>query len=126
MRLFSGFIVLILLLISVGCASTPTRHLASDVILIQPGVSTRAEVLIYLGEPDGTRTISPGVDEFVYHEKRKSRLSRIPMLGSFIDDKGYEMVIITFADDIVNELQFRTFNRADYAWVDDFTWQEIK
>ena len=90
---------------------------------------------MYLGEPDGTRTVSPGVYEFVYYEEKQSSFSRIPMsdslskipvVGPLIGDKGYEMIVITLRGDIVSETQFRTFNRADHAWVDDFTWQEIK
>jgi hypothetical protein len=135
MRLLSGFLFLALLMICTGCSSHPVRHLASDVILIKPGVSTKQDVSMYLGEPDGTRTVSRGIDEFVYHEVKKSSLSRIPMtdalsripvLDSLTGDKGYEMIVIIFDGDIVRETELRTFNRADHAWVDDFTWQEIK
>ncbi len=125
MRLFSGFIFLVLLVMSVGCASTPVRHLASDVIMLKPGVSTKQDVLMYLGEPDGTRTISQGVYEFVYYEEKRDRLSRIPMIGPLVGDEGYEMIVITFDGDVVSETQFRTFNRADHAWADDFIWQDI-
>lgn len=90
---------------------------------------------MYLGEPDGTRQVSPGISEFVYHEEKRNwlsqvplsySLSRMPKLDFLKGDEGYEMVVITLADDIVNEVQFKTFNPADHAWVDDFTWQEIK
>ena len=45
----------LLLVLLGGCYSKPVRHLASDVALIQPGVTTLTEVHQYLGEPKGIR-----------------------------------------------------------------------
>ena len=61
----AGFILLTLL---AGCYSKPVRHLASDASLVRAGESTREDVLRYLGEPDGRRTVAPGVEEYLYHE----------------------------------------------------------
>jgi len=109
-----------------GCYTKQVRHLASDAALIKPGQSTRQDVLRYLGEPNGHRTISPGVEEYVYYEDRKGALGTMPVVGSWIDPKGYEMILVTLDGDLVTGCEFRLFNEADQDWVDDFTWEEVK
>jgi hypothetical protein len=115
-----------LLVLLAGCYSKPVRHLASDASLIQPGVSTKKDVLLYLGEPNGQRTVSPGVEELVYYEDQKGSFSYVPLAGSWIGGDGYEMIVVTLNGDLVTDCQFRTFSEADQSWADDFTWQEVK
>lgn len=119
-------ILSVLLVLLTGCFSKPVRHLASDASLIKPGVSTKKDVLLYLGEPNGQRTVSPGVEELVYYEEQRGTLARLPLAGSWIGGDGYEMIIVTLKGNLVTDCQFRTFNKADQAWADDFTWQEVK
>ncbi len=114
------------LLLLGGCYTKQVRHLASDAALIKPGVSTRQDVLRYLGEPNGHRTVSPGVDEYVYYEDRKGGFGKIPVVGDWIDPDGYEMILVTLDGDLVKNCEFRLFNEADQAWVNDFTWEEVK
>ncbi len=114
------------LLLLAGCYSKPVRHLASDAGLIKAGASTRQDVLRYLGEPNGHRTVAPGVEELVYFEDRRNFLQRSPVLGSWLDAEGYEMLIITLTGDLVTDAEFRTFRKKDRAWADDFTWNEVK
>ena len=109
-----------------GCYTKQVRHLASDAALIKPGRSTRQDVLRYLGEPNGHRTVSPGVEEYVYYEDQKGNFGSMPVVGSWIDPEGYEMLLITLQGDRVTGCEFRTFNEADQDWVDDFTWEEVK
>ena len=109
-----------------GCYTKQVRHLASDAALIKPGQSTRQDVLRYLGEPNGQRTVSPGVEEYVYYEDQKGNFGSMPVVGSWIDPEGYEMLLITLKGDRVTGCEFRTFNEADQDWVDDFTWEEVK
>jgi hypothetical protein len=119
-------IIVALLFLLPGCYTKPVRHLASDASLIQPGVSTKKDVLLYLGEPNGQRIVSPGVEEMVYYEEQKGSLARVPMAGDWVGGDGYEMIVVTVKSDRVTDCQFRTFNEADQDWADDFTWQEVK
>jgi len=116
----------ILLLFLAGCASHPVRHLASDASLLQPGVSTKKDVLLYLGEPNGQRSVSPGVEELVYYEEQRGALGRLPLAGDWVGGNGYEMIVVTLKGDLVTDCQFRTFSKADQDWADDFTWQDVK
>lgn len=109
-----------------GCNTKQVRHLASDAALIKPGQSTRQDVLRYLGEPNGHRTLSPEVEEYVYYEDRKGTLGQMPMVGSWIDPEGYEMILVTLEGDLVTGCEFRLFNEADQGWVDDFTWEKVE
>jgi len=122
--------VLICLLASLfllgGCYTKQVRHLASDAALIKPGQSTRQDVLRYLGEPNGHRTVSPGVEEYVYYEDQKGTFGRMPLVGPWVDPEGYEMILVTIEEDLVTNCEFRVFNEADQDWVDDFIWEEVK
>jgi len=121
--LFLLFIVLFLLS---GCSSKQVRHLASDAVLIKPGQSTVKDVQKYLGEPNGQRTVSPGVTEYVYYEDRPGFFGKMPVLGPMAGTAGYEMIIITIDKDVVSNCEFRNFNKSDHKWVEDFTWEEVK
>jgi hypothetical protein len=122
--------VLIYLLASLfllaGCYTKQVRHLASDAALIKPGKSTRQDVLRYLGEPNGHRMVSPGVEEYVYYEDQKGSLGKMPLVGDWVDPDGYEMILVTLNGDLVSSCEFRVFNEDDQDWVDDFTWEEVK
>ena len=41
-----------------GCSNKPVRHLASDASLVKKGVSTKEDVLTFLGDPDARQMIS--------------------------------------------------------------------
>lgn len=120
------FIVCAILFLLAGCYSKPVRHLASDASLIKAGQSSRQDVLRYLGEPNGHRTVAPGIEEYVYYEDKRNLVERTPVVGSWMDAEGYEMLIITLTGEIVSSSEFRTFSKADRAWADDFTWEEVK
>lgn len=119
-------IILAILLALSGCQSKQVRHLASDASLIKPGQTTRDEVKRYLGEPNGHRSISPGVEEYVYYEDLPGFMGHTPVISSWVDAAGYEMIIITLKDDLVTNCEFRTFSEADQEWVDDFTWEDVQ
>ncbi len=120
------FCMLAALFLLSGCYTKPVRHLASDAALIKAGQSSRQDVLRYLGEPNGHRSLSPGVDEYVYYEDRKDGVGKVPLVGDWIDPDGYEMILITLDGDLVTRCEFRVFKEDDQAWVDDFTWEELK
>ena len=120
------FMLCILLLLLGGCHSKQVRHLASDAALIKPGQTTMAEVRKYLGEPSGRRAVSADVSEIVYYEENPGFLGTMPVLGNLVGADGYEMIVITLHNDLVTECEFRTFNKNDRKWVEDFTWEEVK
>lgn len=115
-----------LLLLLSGCYTKPVRHLASDASLIKAGESTRLEVLQYLGEPNGRRTVGPGTEEFVYHEGKRNLLQRSPVLGDMLDAEGYEILILTLTGDLVTDSEFRTFKKGEMDRFQGFTWNEVE
>jgi len=117
-------LLLLLLLMSAGCYNKPVRHLASDASLIEVGRSTRNDVIIYLGEPDGRRQLSGGGEEWVYVEERPSDLQRLPVAGRFFESEGREKVFIELQNDIVQSCEFREFGEGEFDWADDYDWQE--
>ena len=120
------FMLCILLLLLGGCHSKQVRHLASDAALIKPGQTTMAEVRKYLGEPSGRRAVSADVSEIDYFEENPGFLGTMPVLGNLVGADGYEMIVITLHNDLVTECEFRTFNKNDHKWVEDFTWEGVK
>ena len=120
------FMLCILLLLLGGCHSKQVRHLASDAALIKPGQTTMAEVRKYLGEPSGRRAVSSDISEIVYYEENPGFLGTMPVLGNLVGADGYEMIVITLHNDLVTECEFRTFNKNDHKWVEDFTWEGVK
>ncbi len=120
------FSILFLCLLFTGCSSKQVRHLASDAALIKPGVSTKTDVRRFLGEPNGHRTVSPGVIEYVYYEEVPGLLGHTPVIGSWVDAEGYEMIVILMNNDVVTSCEFRTFSEKDREWLEDFTWEDVK
>ena len=70
--------------------------------------------------------VSAGVVEIVYYEERPGFLGTMPVLGSLAGTDGYEMIVITLQNDLVTECEFRTFNKNDRKWAEDFTWDEVQ
>lgn len=120
------FMIVAVLLLLCGCHSKEVRHLASDASLIKPGVTTLKDVQLYLGEPNGQRRVSPVEVEYVYYEDLPGFMGHTPVVSSWVDGEGYEMIVITLKNDVVTHCEFRTFSEADQDWVDDFTWEDVK
>ena len=116
---------LTLLLAVGGCYNKPVRHLASDASLIKAGESTRKDVLQYLGEPDGHRNVGPGVEEFMYHEDKRTLIQRQPLVGSMLNAEGYETLIITLTGDLVTGSEFRTFKKGEMERFEGFSWDYV-
>ncbi len=109
-----------------GCSFKPVRHLASDAALIKPGESTRKDVLHYLGEPDGRRTVGPGTEEYLYAETRKGQLGGLPLVGKLADPASQEMVVVTLNGEQVTACEFRLLKKDDLAWKKDAQWEEVR
>ncbi|RUM38491.1 MAG: hypothetical protein DSY57_02505 [Desulfobulbus sp.] len=123
----SLLLVLSMLLLLGGCSSKePVKHLAAEAAMIQPGVTTKTALLATLGQPNGRRTVSPGVEEYVYYADRKGMFSGMPVVGSWLGNKGYEMIIVTLHGNLVTDCQFRTFSESDQDWVHDFSWEDVR
>lgn len=118
--------LLVMLFILPGCYTKSRRHLASDASLIEVGVSTRNDVLTYLGEPDFQRQLGTERVEWVYVEEIPSDLQWAPVVGGYFDGKGYDKVFIVLEEDIVRSCTFRKLTDDELDWADDFDWQESK
>ncbi len=114
------------LVVTGGCSFKPVRHLASDAALIKPGESTRKDVLRYLGEPDGRRTVGPGAVEYLYSETRKGQLGGLPLVGRFADPASQEMVVVTLNGEQVTSCEFRLLKKDDLAWKKDAQWEDVQ
>lgn len=121
---FSAIVLLVMSLLLSGCYNKSRRHLASDVSLINVGISSRNDVLIYLGEPDRQRNIGPNREEWVYVEEKPSDLQRAPLVGEFFSGDGYDKVFVILENDIVQSCYFREFAEDEFDWADDYNWQE--
>jgi outer membrane protein assembly factor BamE (lipoprotein component of BamABCDE complex) len=109
-----------------GCTKGPVRHLASDVCMVKPGQTSRQEVLELMGEPDSKRMVAASMEQWVYYEEDKSSLQAAPLVGGTFDPNGYHMVMITLAGDTVSICRYSAYDQDEFAWQDDYSWQEIK
>ena len=47
----------------------------------------------------------------------------MPLVGRFADANGYEMLIVTIREDVVQNVVFRKFSEKDQEWVKDYNWK---
>jgi hypothetical protein len=109
-----------------GCSGTPTRHLVSDVCMIQDGKTSREEVLKLMGDPDSKRMVSAQIEEWVYYDESPTTLQSTPFVGGLFDPNGYNMVVITLSGDIVKHCRYSGYDDDEFDWRDDYSWQEIE
>ena len=125
MPTFLRIILSLFLLVALsGCYNTPVRHLASDVVLIDVGTSTRSDVLIYLGEPDDQVISGNGVERWLYRDEVKTLLEETPWVGGYVGSAEDVQVVVVLKDDLVTECIFSDRDPDDLAWQDDFKWQK--
>ena len=98
----------------VGCAKKNVRHLASDVCLVTPEVSSKEQVLTYLGQPDEQYEMVDGSETWFYYEVKKDMLNKTPYIGDRLGDKKYETVKVTFAGDIVQTCIYRSLSEEEF------------
>jgi len=120
-RLFTCFFILFML---GGCASHPVRHLASDASLVKPGVSSKEDVLTFLGDPDARQMLSASVEKWIYYEEQETTSQKMPYLGKLFSADGFSQIAITFEGNIVSDCRFSSFDSDDFDWSDDYSWQE--
>lgn len=109
-----------------GCSTYPVRHLASDAGLIKVGKSNRDEVLTFLGEPDSQRMVAADTEQWVYFEEKKSVMQKTPLVGKAFNPDGYGMILITFKKDLVVDCRYTSYNKDEFGWAGDHSWQEKK
>jgi hypothetical protein len=119
------FLILATLFFLVGCSSKPIRHLASDAALVEPGKSTRQDVVRYLGQPDRRRSLSPGVEEYVYYNERKGFFGNLLFVGKLIDPDSYEMILVILDGDMVTGCDFLVHKEDDEDWASDVAGDEL-
>jgi hypothetical protein len=98
-----------------GCAKKNVRHLASDVSLITPEKTTKEQVLTYLGPPDEENEMADGGETWIYYDVKKTALHNTPYIGDKIGDKKYEMVKVTFGDEIVQTCIYRLLTDEEFS-----------
>ena len=54
---------------------------------------------------------------------RSSFWGEMPLVGRFADANGYEMLIVTIREDVVQNVVFRKFSEKDQEWVKDYNWK---
>ncbi|PIE72556.1 MAG: hypothetical protein CSA20_07380 [Deltaproteobacteria bacterium] len=118
--LFFSFVVGIGL---AGCSS-PQRHLASDVGLLQTGISTKQDVLVYLGNPDRQKDLGAGVEKWFYRQVDPGLLKKSPLIGRYFAEKKVETAIITFTNGKVSDIAFSLNGKDDLDWSNDYSWQK--
>jgi hypothetical protein len=104
----------VLIMGTAGCAKKNVRHLASDVCLITPEVSTKEKVLTYLGPPDEQYEMADGNETWFYYEVKKSLMNNTPYIGEQLGDKKYETIKVTFADDVVQTCVYRSLSEEEF------------
>ncbi len=117
-------LILSTVLILSGCYTTPVRHLASDVGLIEVGQSSREEVLTFLGEPDDQEVIGEGVEKWTYREYESSMVKSAPLVGKYFGPKNYGTVTVIIKNDVVVKCVYGAYDHKEFDWADDFDWQE--
>lgn len=109
-----------------GCYTTPVRHLASDIALLQVGKSTQEDVIVFLGEPDEQQVVGEGVQKWLYNEKNKGLLQKTPLIGSKLGSPEIYQVVVTLKNGIVSACDYSYTDESDMRWSKDFSWQEKK
>jgi hypothetical protein len=98
-----------------GCsASMPVRHLSSDVCLVMPESTTKAEVLSFLGEPDRRQHQPEGEETWFYYKKNESFLRKLPVVGPRLGWSNYEIVTVSFVGEQVRTCIYRQLEPEEF------------
>lgn len=107
-----------------GCYMTQVRHLASDVGMLQIGVSTQDDVLVFLGEPDERKDLGGGKQQWLYADVDKAFYQKIPFVGKYFGEPDRMLARVVLTDNIVTECSYKMIDDAEKSWSEDFSWQE--
>ena len=98
----------------VGCSRKSVRHLASDVALVTPGITTKEEVLTYLGPPNAEYEVAEGGVLWVYYDEKKDLLHNTPYIGEKVGEQTFEVVKVTINGDIVETVGYRAMSEGEF------------
>ncbi len=115
-KIVHSLLIYSLALFLFGCGA-PVRHMNSDVCLIKQGNSPK-EVMTVLGVPNVKSETSTG-ELWTYYSAQKSALKRTPVMRMMFGTISYDVVYVTFANNMVSNCQYR------YANVDEFKQSKI-
>ncbi len=102
------FLICLTAALLAGCVNQPVRHLASDASLINPGSSTKSDVLTYLGDPDERQEGGAGPERWFYYGEQQSAMQRTFYVGKWFDPKSVSRIIVTFDGDLVSDIQYNS------------------
>jgi len=98
-----------------GCGSKePVCHIASDISLIIPNQTSKAEILSYLGPPAKKRSLQDDEEEWLYFQSYNSLMRTMPLVGKKMGDCQFDLAIIRFKGDIVSSSQYRDLTEAEF------------
>jgi len=98
-----------------SCASKePVCHIASDISLIIPNQTSKAEILSYLGPPAQKKSLPNNEEEWLYFQSYNSLLRTVPLVGKKMGDCQFDLAIIKFKGDIVSSSQYRDLTEAEF------------
>lgn len=122
-KILAFLLALVLAFAVSGCYIKQVRHLASDAALLKVGVSTKEDVVVFLGEPDDQEVVGEGVEKWLYRDQHSSLLEKTPLVGKHIGSPTYHQVVVTLRDGIVAECVYSLTDADDLNWAEDFSWQ---
>ncbi len=91
------------------------RHLASDVSLVVPGQTTRQDVMSYLGTPNLQFSLPNKHGKWIYYQKKKSILRKIPLIGNVLGHQKYDVVTIIFENNVTKSSEYRELSEAEFT-----------
>jgi len=98
-----------------GCARDPVRHLASDASLITPGVSTRSDVLTYLGDPDERLGEKGASEQWVYREEYRSAVQKTLDVAGWLGPESVSRIIVTFDGELVTDIRYNRSESGEFG-----------
>lgn len=104
-RLFLCFFLLIFIC---SCSTTPGPNLASKASLIHKNISTKAEVLSYLGPPVQAFLTPDGKEEWYYYYRVRNFWERLPVVSNYKGEDYTEVLKIVFEEDKVVDVVYYT------------------
>ncbi len=91
-----------------SCSTTPGPNLASKASLIHKNLSTKAEVLSYLGPPVQAFLTPDGKEEWYYYYRVKNFWERLPVVNKYKGEDYTEVLKIVFVEDKVVDVIYYT------------------
>ncbi len=102
------FVLIVFVLILQACASKPGPNLASKASLIHPQITTKAEVLQFLGPPAKILTFPDGKEEWYYYYRVKNFWAKIPGLENYRGGNYTEVLKIVIKGEKVIDCVYYT------------------